>query len=312
MARALMLAGRTLAAPNVLKVGWSKGQRFAASDDPDRTDPSLFVWQDPSFLFKKNPVKARLRTTVEELVLKKHRIAGYREGKSFARVVHNVLDEEDCAQLLKQVNDKGFTPALLNIGGGIQQFAPDIRNGLRVIIDSPRLAQYLFEVIRPNLPNVIEEGEGGGGYQKLVELNESCRFLCYTPSDQFHAHFDGSYCRPSHHQNSGDVSRVTVQLYLHDVPWENGGATTFLSKRRRRSGGGENKLADMKREERTKEHTQQKPKEVTEVGFNPRAGSALLFTQDLLHEGSLLLRGLKYSMRTEAMYRGCDEDRVPF
>ena len=40
--------------------------------------------------------------------------------RSFARLVHNALDEEDCAQLLASVNAKGYTPALLNIGGGRQ------------------------------------------------------------------------------------------------------------------------------------------------------------------------------------------------
>ena len=35
----------------------------------------------------------------------------------------------------------------------------------------------------------------------------------------------------------------------------------------------------------------------------PRGGSVLLFTQNIYHEGSLLRKGLKYTMRTEVMYR---------
>ena len=65
----LMLAGRTLPPPNVLKVSWSKAQRFSASDNPDRTHPNLFAWQDPSFLSNKNPVVSRMRAQVEELDL---------------------------------------------------------------------------------------------------------------------------------------------------------------------------------------------------------------------------------------------------
>ena len=35
----------------------------------------------------------------------------------------------------------------------------------------------------------------------------------------------------------------------------------------------------------------------------PKGGSALVFTQNLLHEGSLVKKGIKYTMRTEIMYR---------
>eukprot|EP00286_Rhodomonas_abbreviata_P019355 CAMPEP_0181297634 /NCGR_PEP_ID=MMETSP1101-20121128/5346_1 /TAXON_ID=46948 /ORGANISM="Rhodomonas abbreviata, Strain Caron Lab Isolate" /LENGTH=274 /DNA_ID=CAMNT_0023402587 /DNA_START=62 /DNA_END=886 /DNA_ORIENTATION=+ len=267
---ALMLAGHPLPPPNVVKVDWKVNQRFSVADDPDRTDPKSFTWQDPGFLLSKNPIEFRGRTTVEELDLKGNYIDGYHDGYSFARVIHNVLDDEDCAQLMKQVNDKGFTPALLNIGRGYQQWAPDIRDGLRVIIDSPPLTKHLLEVIRPHLPDFIPINVQCG--VELVELNERCRFLCYTPGQEFEAHCDGRYTR-----TNGDESRVTVQFYLHDVPPENGGATTFLG---RGPGGQQIKLE-----------------------CNPRAGSALIFTQDLLHEGSRLEKGLKYTMRTEAMYR---------
>ena len=67
-----------------------------------------------------------------------------------------------------------------------------------------------------------------------------------------------------------------MQLYLHDVPEEFGGATTFI-------GAGKN------------------------FPCQPKCGSALVFTQNLLHEGSLVKKGIKYTMRTEVMYRIKDE-----
>ena len=73
------------------------------------------------------------------------------------------------------------------------------------------------------------------------------------------------------HANAGDISRVTLQIYLHDLPVADGGATTFLFHRGHPA-----------------------------IPFQPRAGSVLLFTQDLLHEGSLLKNGLKY---VENLYR---------
>ena len=75
---------------------------------------------------------------------------------------------------------------------------------------------------------------------------------------------------------AGDISRITVQLYLHDVPEEFGGATTFI-------GAGKN------------------------FPCQPKCGSALVFTQNLFHEGSLVKKGIKYTMRTEVMYRPMDK-----
>ena len=63
------------------------------------------------------------------------------------------------------------------------------------------------------------------------------------------------------------MSRITIQLYLHDVPEEFGGATTFLGKTK-------------------------------DFACQPKCGSALVFTQNLLHEGSLVREGVKYTMRT--------------
>lgn len=187
-------------------------------------------------------------------------------NESFARVVRNVLDQNDCAALLAKVNKKGFTPALVNIGGGMQQLMPELRDGHRIIVDSPEITDWLLEVLRPYLPEKLP-----GGY-RLVGLNERCRFLCYTPGQSFPAHFDGCYRRPTGHPQEGDRSFITIQLYLHDVPANHGGATTFF------------------------------PGRSYSVGHQPEAGSVLLFSQDLEHEGSILREGLKYTLRTEAMY----------
>merc|ERR1711988_1120902 len=151
-----------------------------------------------------------------------------------------------------------------NIGGGMQQLVPGARNGHRVIVDSPELADWLFKVLLPFLPPELEDGS------RLVELNERCRFLCYTPGQKFPTHCDGTFERPENHPHSGDFSFVTVQLYLHDVPRNYGGATAFM--------------------------LPGKPQ------HQPEAGSVLLFSQDLPHEGCLVEKGIKYTLRTEAMY----------
>eukprot|EP00929_Paragymnodinium_shiwhaense_P007519 TRINITY_DN111439_c0_g1_i1.p1 TRINITY_DN111439_c0_g1~~TRINITY_DN111439_c0_g1_i1.p1 ORF type:complete len:281 (-),score=46.15 TRINITY_DN111439_c0_g1_i1:282-1124(-) len=253
LASGLSVAGEALEPPRFHAVDWKEGQVFQSSEDPDRCSEP---WKLPEFLQKTSPLEQRAKTTVEELPLP----VGVTASGSFARVVHGVLDEDACAELISCINHKGYTPALINVGRGRQRFLPFIRNGFRAIVDSPELTKWVFEVIQPHLPS---ESKG----DKLMDLNDRCRFLCYTPGQEFARHFDGRYDRPS-----GGHSAVTVQIYLHDVPEQNGGATTFVIDRELR------------------------------VPCQPGAGSVLLFSQDLEHEGSLLRDGLKYTMRTEAMY----------
>jgi len=282
LAKDLVLAGKPLEAAVFLCPGWKHGQTFTASQDPDRIELS---WEPPKFVKEKDPVRQREKTWAEELA-----VSGDR--RTFARVVHNVLDEDDCADLIRCINQKGFTPALLNIGNGRQRYEPDVRNGHRAIVDNQELSSYLLEMLRPHLPGMIQGSH-------LVDLNERCRVLCYTPgqeqgwaikqellfrkggpliqnSQEFGPHYDGCFVRPRGSRNEGDESMVTVQLYLHDVPESSGGATTFLAGGR---GAG--------------------PKEA--LPCQPRAGSVLLFTQNLLHEGSLVTSGLKYTLRTEVI-----------
>jgi len=247
------LAGGGLPPPHFHETGWRPGQKFAESDDPDRMP---FPWAPPSFLDEADAAEQATQTTVQELAV----------PIGFARSVYGALNQEQCAELLSTINDKGFTPALLNIGRGMQQLDTHVRDGHRVIVDSPEVANWLLEVLRPHLPERL-------GRLKLVGLNERLRFLCYTPGQSFEEHQDGCYIRPRGHPQEGDRSQITVQLYLHDVPEENGGGTTFF------------------------------PGKANQVAHQPVAGSVLLFTQNLPHEGSLVKAGLKYTVRTEVMYR---------
>lgn len=258
ISRMPLLAGQALEAPIILATGWRVNQRFTSEDDPDRMAQP---WEPPAFVHEQLPSANRASLSVEEL-----QVPGGNPERRFARVLRGVLSEEQCAALLAAVNVKGFTPALLNIGNDLQCLRPDIRDGHRVIVDSPELAACLLEKIRPFLPEQLSDGSS------LVGINERLRFLCYTPGQSFAPHCDGRYRRPQGHERAGDVSRITIQLYLHDIPESFGGATTFF------------------------------PGEHRSVKHQPEAGSVLLFTQDLLHEGTLVTEGIKYTLRTEVMY----------
>lgn len=254
-----LLAGKRVPVPRFMDVNWAPNQTFSAEDNPDRVD---VLWEPPAFIQEVDPYSHRYQRALvaEELQLPAGAIT------SSARVVRGVLSEEQCAMLLSASNDKQFTPALLNLGGGQQALATNIRDGYRAIVDSPEVAAWLFQVLHPFIPARLHDGS------RLVELNERLRFLCYTPGQIFHEHLDGAYQRPHGHARQGDVSRVTIHLYLHDIPKTFGGALTFF------------------------------PSSLEPVYCQPEAGTAVIFTQDLPNEDSPVKQGFKCYLRAEAMY----------
>lgn len=179
-----------------------------------------------------------------------------------AFVLYNVFTEEECEKYIKDSEKRGYELALVNVGGGRQVKATDVRNSSRNIWDSKEEAERILGRIRKFLP---EKWKG----RKLVELNERLRFLRYDPGEYFKPHLDGSYIR-----DSGERSYVTVQIYLNEG--FEGGSTTFLD-----SYSGEKDSG---------------------VEVVPKTGSVLVFQHDILHEGSELIKGRKYAIRTDVMY----------
>lgn len=252
-AKGLTLAGKPLQPTVLHETGWRRGQKFMVEDDPDRMALPVGL---PDSILRCDPAERRecLKT-----------VDVFSKGATFARFVEGVFSEKQCAELIAMTNKKGYTPALINIGRGMQMLEPEARDGHRVMSDMEPLAEWLAEVMRDCFPQERSVGEFQG-------FNERMRFLCYTPGQSFPAHYDGQYQRPDGNARAGDMSQITVMVYLHDVSPECGGATTLF------------------------------PGRPEEVDVYPKAGSAFLFTQDILHEGALVKKGLKYTIRTEAMY----------
>eukprot|EP00026_Physarum_polycephalum_P021671 Phypoly_transcript_25068.p1 GENE.Phypoly_transcript_25068~~Phypoly_transcript_25068.p1 ORF type:complete len:176 (+),score=13.36 Phypoly_transcript_25068:44-529(+) len=149
------------------------------------------------------------------------------------------------------------------MGGGRQEYAPDVRNSDRCIIDDEALAEKFYQKIKSHVPVQYM------GCQ-AVGLNERLRFLRYDPGNDFKPHQDGMYYRQSG-PKMGERSYITVQIYLNEG--FEGGATTFFDE------------------------------ENTAIPVVPKIGSVLVFQHDLYHEGSLLVSGRKYAIRTDVMYK---------
>ncbi|ESP04150.1 hypothetical protein LOTGIDRAFT_237463 [Lottia gigantea] len=101
----------------------------------------------------------------------------------------------------------------------------------------------------------------------VLGLNERLRFLRYDDGGYFEPHKDPYYKR-----ENGEKGFITILIYLNEG--FDGGSTTFLSK--------------TNEEER--------------VEFVPQTGTILVFQHDIRHEGSTLIKGRKYALRTDVMF----------
>ena len=233
-------------------------------------------------------------------------------SRKLAVVLYNVISPDECVRLIQRADESGFDHALVQDDRGRQVLRQDIRNCGRCIIDDASLADAVYERILgalkgvPELEKKImhapwitsssssssspspsssssspsssssgrEERDGNSpSVVTAVGLNERMRFLRYGPGHFFAPHQDLRYVRgPECGPKAGETSYVTVQLYLNDK--FKGGVTRFLSGK------------DGRRH----------------FNVTPKRGSVLIFDHDLVHEGSMVTDGIKYSVRTDIMF----------
>ena len=119
----LSLNGSPLQTPRMHPVDWKSGQVFTADDDPDRMNASNYQWHPPKFLVEKDPIIQREKLAVDEIDLSSIGIDPVPNKSSdsvFAKVIHNILEPNECAELIASVNDKGkFTRIIYHTFGSI-------------------------------------------------------------------------------------------------------------------------------------------------------------------------------------------------
>lgn len=208
----------------------------------------------------------------------------FNSNRYFAIVIENLLPKEDCLEMLQRVENQGFETALVNIGGGQQVLATDVRNSDRCIMDDPDTAEKIWQRILIALKEFDDDVQKQLGLEYLyspsdgwspVGLNERLRFLQYSPGQYFRPHSDGVYVRNGNDLAGKDRRRersfVTCLLFLNDCPA--GGETAFHG-----PGFGET------------------------FKIPCRTGTAILFEHDLVHEGCQIRKGHKHVMRSDVMY----------
>ncbi|KAK4692631.1 hypothetical protein P7C71_g4606, partial [Lecanoromycetidae sp. Uapishka_2] len=204
----------------------------------------------------------------------------------YAVVLDNAFTAQECETLIKQAESStnaGWEPAMVNVGGGRQRTITDTRDCGRIIWDDmdmiariwDRVKDYVPEIhALKNMPRVT--GNGPAKRKETWEMsrcNERMRFLKYGKGQYFKPHIDGCYSTP----DGLERSYYTLHLYLSEGA--NGGATSFHS-------------FNMQRQ----------------LDVEPKIGRVLIFQHnDLLHSGADVTGGLKYTMRTDLMYKKADE-----
>lgn len=179
--------------------------------------------------------------------------------------VAGILTPDECAAYIEQSEGQGYGDAPITTMFG-PVHAPEIRNNERVMIDTPEVAdalwQRLAEFAQPKWDRWTVEG-----------LNERLRFYRYDVGQQFDWHYDGYFQRPT-----GERSLFTLMIYLNDG--FEGGETSFGPFEPSHGNRAANGLK-----------------------IQPQTGMALFFQHHKLHKGEPVTKGRKYVLRTDVMYR---------
>ncbi len=177
--------------------------------------------------------------------------------------VAGVFSAAECVTLIARAESIGFDAASVRTHSGSKMMT-NIRNNDRVNLADPELANQMWSRISHILPSL--------DHQHPVGVDFRLRFYRYEPGQEFKRHKDGSVTN-----DKGQVSKLSYLIYLNGD--FDGGATTF-------------------RDYHGKGESQRK----TERVVTPVTGSALLFRHERWHEGSALISGRKYVLRSDVFY----------
>ena len=111
LSKDLSLNGDPIQIPRMHPVEWKDGQIFTENDDADRMNPSNYQWNPPKFISEKDPLLQQQRLSVDEIDLQSIGIDPSPNSiwpyPSFAKIINNILEPEECAELLSCINEKG-------------------------------------------------------------------------------------------------------------------------------------------------------------------------------------------------------------
>jgi hypothetical protein len=176
----------------------------------------------------------------------------------------NFLSPTECLAEIAHAESLGFEDAPLALPMGATM-VKEVRNNERVMSDDPERASRLWLRLADQMPSPFRIE------WRPIGLNERLRYYRYDPGQQFDWHQDGSF-RPT----ASEQSLFTFMVYLNDG--YEGGETSFHDESPAYSHLGHFRI-------------------------KPERGMALLFFHPIHHRGDRLIRGRKYVLRSDVMYR---------
>ena len=110
------------------------------------------------------------------------------ESNKYAKVLTNILTQQECNEMIERSENKGYEQALLNT-----DFRPDVRNNDRCMIDSPQTMEFIWQRVLSACKDDDNLMRAAFTGKKLhaVGLNERMRLLRYDPGAFFAPHSDG-------------------------------------------------------------------------------------------------------------------------
>ncbi|PYH97250.1 oxidoreductase domain-containing protein [Aspergillus ellipticus CBS 707.79] len=214
-----------------------------------------------------------------------------------AAVIDDVFAPEECNELLRLAESSTLPQRSGGGGGGGggDPAAPPVWE--RAMINIGNGKQLGIDHL-DNQPLVTGLAGRNKSY-RLTRLNERLRFLKYEGGEYFRPHWDGFYTTP----DKTEKSYFTVHLYLNGAgeqdhnEWKKAMKKVGTSGEKNLDtngellGGATSFLEGFNEKGRT-------------LRVFPRTGSVLVFQQnDLMHAGDPVLRGTKYTVRTDIMYQ---------
>ncbi|MES2459440.1 MAG: 2OG-Fe(II) oxygenase [Armatimonadota bacterium] len=179
--------------------------------------------------------------------------------------VADIFTDENCRELIAKGEALGFEAATVQLSSGPKMMT-NVRNNDRVTFDDFDFADEIWQRIKGTIPAEIDGWEA-------VRLNERFRFYRYDPEQRFKRHKDGIVVLPS-----GEESRLSFLIYLNDG--YEGGETIFS------------------------DHRFENGETITDtIKVSPKTGMGLFFAHQRWHEGAPVVRGRKYLLRTDVIYK---------
>ena len=182
--------------------------------------------------------------------------------------IERMFQKEEVELIIQMAEREGFVPS-------VQRETRECahRDNGRIQFHSPTLARVFWPRISSFFPQNIDG-------KRPVGLSDNFRLYKFSKGQRFGMHIDDSV-----RTSTGESTMYTLLVYL------NGGkSSTFPVK------GGETVFYD---------HDSRPGRATVLLSFPPKAGSALAHIHGqhcLLHEGTAVLHGVKYLMRTDVCY----------